>query len=1228
MKKIKYLLLFVTLLILLVGVASATEVSDDVTDVDSITKEAVTQDTYKVSGTANNMQENIVDKDIQASKSSDNKLGENTTKTIAKNTKSNLKTDAIVTNWEELRSAVKNAQGLTIVTINLRNGTYKTNDPIIFNNSVTIIIEGNGQTIDGNKQQVFIVQKGEVAIHDITIKNAASKDGAAIYNRGLLTITQSTFTNNTADNKTGCGGAIYNRGLLEVKKSTFADNRAVSGGAIHNGNDGRVIITTCTFTNNTGNYNSNGCSGGAIANHNGYVEVTDSTLTNNGAFAGGAIDSYDELKIKRSTFTNNNATWSGGAIQGSNKKIMVYNSIFTNNKAIMGGAIYAKGNLTLEGNKFTDNRAPITHETIEISEKTNQLYNNVYNSTDISLKKVILSLEDDKNTYYYGESVELKYYIELEHPDYYDKYVPSNLNDITLYINGEKKFTTHYNHYTLSNLTPGDYEVYFNSCRHKSNTVKFTVKPITNWQELTEAVKYAENQTKNVNIKLDNGNYTNTNTINWTNRNIVLTIDGNGQTIDGNQLQVFNINSRSSMILRNITIINAKSDDGGAIKNKGILTITQSTLANNTAEYGGVIENTGTLTITKSTLTGNTAHRDGGAINNLFNLNITESTLSNNTAGWYGGAIRNLQYDFNIVDSNFTNNHADRAGAIYSSGYRNLTGNTFINNTVDDMETIFLTGALGGRVEDNVYKYNDISLKNITLRIKDNKNTFTPFEDVVLNFTIGLKNPQFYDKDILEELEDITIYVNGREYATTKYENYTLSNLTPGDYTVYITTCNQKSKNVTFKVITAESKITTPENSYDYQEGIPDTITLNIIDPSGKKGTAIITVKDDSEYRQLLSLTDITDGYELSTESIVNALENIYDNLDDSYTINITYSNDYVTPSSTEFTLNIIKQANVNISTQTTPTHLIVTVKDDKENPINHGTITTNITSSNYYPDDNGQVFIALDDLEPGKYMAKINYAYGSQKDVSDNVTFSVYSENDMINVTTSNVEMVNGKGVTFDAYVDYKNRTIKYGKVYFEIDGKPLVDEDGLVLYAPVKDNWASLPYEIPKDLSLGNHTLTAVYIASTSIWTTDEKTLTIIENIPEGASDEGQNPQEDEKQETYKKDTRAHKTITYTIQSNIPAIHQIIIDNIVIPADTVITLGELNEIFNQTFANGHLLLYIDGQLVYNGTLGDDLATVILEIIEKFLGEHELKVEFTDSNNQTQTYTKNVTIT
>ena len=56
----------------------------------------------------------------------------------------------------------------------------------------------------------------------------------------------------------------------------------------------------------------------------------------------------------------------------------------------------------------------------------------------------------------------------------------------------------------------------------------------------------------------------------------------------------------------------------------------------------------------------------------------------------------------------------------------------------------------------------------------------------MLNYSIALEHPDYYDKDILERLSDITIYINGKEKATTKYENYTLSNLEPGEYNVYI----------------------------------------------------------------------------------------------------------------------------------------------------------------------------------------------------------------------------------------------------------------------------------------------------------------------------------------------------------------------------------------------------------------------------------------------------------
>ena len=74
-------------------------------------------------------------------------------------------------------------------------------------------------------------------------------------------------------------------------------------------------------------------------------------------------------------------------------------------------------------------------------------------------------------------------------------------------------------------------------------------------------------------------------------------------------------------------------------------------------------------------------------------------------------------------------------------------------------------------------------------------------------------------------------------------------------------------------------------------------------------------------------------------------------------------------------------------------------------------------------------------------------------------------------------------------------------------------------------------------------------------------------------------------------------------------------------------ITINMLNNIFNQTFLNGHLVVYIDGVLVFNGTVYDDIYTIIVEITGKLLGQHELKVEFTDLNNDTRTYHEVITI-
>ena len=72
---------------------------------------------------------------------------------------------------------------------------------------------------------------------------------------------------------------------------------------------------------------------------------------------------------------------------------------------------------------------------------------------------------------------------------------------------------------------------------------------------------------------------------------------------------------------------------------------------------------------------------------------------------------------------------------------------------------------------------------------------------------------------------------------------------------------------------------------------------------------------------------------------------------------------------------------------------------------------------------------------------------------------------------------------------------------------------------------------------------------------------------------------------------------------------------------------LEYLNKLFNMTFINGHLKVFIDGKLVFEGDTTDDLTQVIFEIIEAYLGEHEITVEFTDSQGKSNTFKEKIVV-
>ena len=81
------------------------------------------------------------------------------------------------------------------------------------------------------------------------------------------------------------------------------------------------------------------------------------------------------------------------------------------------------------------------------------------------------------------------------------------------------------------------------------------------------------------------------------------------------------------------------------------------------------------------------------------------------------------------------------------------------------------------------------------------------------------------------------------------------------------------------------------------------------------------------------------------------------------------------------------------------------------------------------------------------------------------------------------------------------------------------------------------------------------------------------------------------------------------------------------VICHSNVINLKALIDLFKLNMTNGHLKVYIDGTLVFDGDVDDDLSRVIIEIIEKFLGKHKITVEFTDSSGKTHTLNETIII-
>ena len=189
----------------------------------------------------------------------------------------------------------------------------------------SVSITGNGATITRSGSAAFrlfdVASGGSLSLSGMTISNGLANDGTngggAIFSRGPLTVTRTTFSGNSSPAATGTsGGAINSSGPLSVSLSTFTGNSAQEGGGIFNqSTTATATVTDTTFSGNTATI----FGGGGIVSVQGTTNVTRDTFSGNqatGTAGGGAIDNDATVNITNSTFTGNTAgSNGGGAIQ-------------------------------------------------------------------------------------------------------------------------------------------------------------------------------------------------------------------------------------------------------------------------------------------------------------------------------------------------------------------------------------------------------------------------------------------------------------------------------------------------------------------------------------------------------------------------------------------------------------------------------------------------------------------------------------------------------------------------------------------------------------------------------------------------------------------------------------------------------------------------------------------------------------------------------------------------
>ncbi len=192
-------------------------------------------------------------------------------------------------------------------------------------------------------------------------------------------------------------------------------------------------------------------------------------------------------------------------------------------------------------------------------------------------------------------------------------------------------------------------------------------------------------------------------------------------TVNDRHFQLHNRAPRASISGLTLTsgdgVSGSNSGRGGGILNAGTLALDDIALRENEAFFGGAIDNRGTLTMKGTTVSNNTALVFGGGIYNEGPLTVNDSTISNNRAirgindlGGFGGGIYNTTATAKLTNSTIASNTAEqRGGGIY-----NEFGDVMLNNVTVNENNAVDEGVSIANNESRTYLSNTIVAKGAT----------------------------------------------------------------------------------------------------------------------------------------------------------------------------------------------------------------------------------------------------------------------------------------------------------------------------------------------------------------------------------------------------------------------------------------------------------------------------------------------------------------------------------